>query len=195
MGLLPEEPLESPEILSGATHRFAFPEYSYGGHGAIKQEIIKQEIINLDDYQSTHADHQYLNPSFGKNAETSHHPSHSMLSSSTNNFVRPLSFRRPAVPEDYLNIPESPNFHNEATTSDGSDGDESILQGLENVDWSALLQPEPQPLKAQPEFARCPSSGKMTTDPSSVLVQIKRQNSDLFSSLDLWNYSQVAQHM
>jgi len=184
MGLLPE-PLGSPEILSGG--RLAFPDYQYSGP-------IKQEIINLDDYQ---IHHQYANnPNLGImhmnpcKAELNNTSSHSMLSSS--NLVRALSFRRPV--EDYLNIPESPSFQgefqHEATTSgsDGGDGDESIV-GWENVDWSALLQEPPKPISGTNEFPRCPSGKMIGTD----LVQIKRQNSDIFSSLDLWNYSQVAQ--
>lgn len=164
MGLLPED--GPPEILS---HRFPmpFPDSQYGA---------KHEVINLDEY--THHG-QYLNNSGAIYTKPENY-NHSMLSSARS-FQG--SFRRAPV-EDYLNIPESPASYqfgnNEATTSDGSDGDESIL-GLENVDWSALLTDQPS------------TKGKMlANDP---LVQIKRQNSDLFPSQDLWNYSQVVQQL
>lgn len=210
------DPLGSPEILSGnGYHRFAFPEYQpslQSGYGG----AIKREIINLDDdYQQPLRDHPTYSHPGGhlgmsvKAANSNPGSTHSMLSSDTaaaarNYLVRAFSFRR--FPEEYLDIPESPSFQqgdfNDATTtsgSDGGDGDESIL-GLENLDWNALLQEPPSstttPIATTKEFSRCPS-GKMigSTDPSSVLVQIKRQNSDLFSSLELWNYSQVAQQM
>jgi len=94
-----------------------------------------------------------------------------MLPSSTT-FARALSFRsRPSEPEEengyFNNIPESfqqqeGDFQNEATTS-GSDGDEAIL-GVENLDWSALLQEPPKTTSSgansMPEYARGSSGNR-----------------------------------
>ncbi|KAG0590574.1 hypothetical protein KC19_1G110900 [Ceratodon purpureus] len=181
MGLL-QEPVGSPDILSGGG-RFAYPDRSQ--YGVQYGSGIKQEIINLDDYQTGQ---QYVN-NYGMPAKVEHlqSQSHSMPSSADARayLARALSLRRP---DDYLNIPESPvhGFHDGETSSGTSDGgttdpDDCGILGLgENVDWTALLQD--------------PQNGK-ANNPDSVLVHLKRQNSDIFSSMDLWNYSQVAQHM
>lgn len=183
MGLL-QEPAGSPDILSRGG-RFAYPDQSQ--YGVQFTSGVKQEIINLDEYQTGH--HQYVSHMMHppKVEHQLQSQSHSMPSSveARAYLGHALSYRRP---DDYLNIPESPlrGFHEGETSSGTSDGgtepeDCGILGLGENVDWCALLQEPP--------------SVKVSNNPDSVLVNLKRQNSDIFSSLDLWNYSQVAQHM
>lgn len=191
LGLLPDPKLGSPgDILS--TGRYTFSEHHQLYH-QFNNPSIKQEIINLDDYQSHHQ-------SYGSFPTFPH--SNSMLPSTTT-FARASSFRRPSPEEEeedgYFNIPESfqqgGDFQNEATTS-GSDGEEAIL-GVENVDWSALLQEPPKTPSSgvnSMEYTRG-SSGKIMSDTDFQGQQIKRQNSDIFSSMELWNYNPVAQQL
>ncbi|XP_024369492.1 NAC domain-containing protein 105 [Physcomitrium patens] len=202
---LPSEHMGSPDILSGGA-RFAYPEQTryadqpqYGS--------IKQEIINLDEYQSRHSD-MYVNQ-FSAQMEMPtkvENQSHSMPSSSISDqarsyLCRVLSFRRP---DDYLNLnpyPETPanpenstEYTEPQTSGSGSDGDtheeESILGNLDSVDWSALLQ---EPTSGKDLRCPTPVSTKANADDMTALIQLRRQNSDIFSSLDLWNYAHVAQ--
>jgi len=184
MGLLPE-PLGSPDILSnGGGQRYAFPD-----HTIKPLASVKREIINLDEYSpgsNLHNNYSFQGPT-----------SEQMRSYLT----RTLSMKRPEdvhhhfYTGSYDQAEEGTSLgdFNDAGTSgsdvDGEYNDDSTISGLENVDWSALLQ-EPTTVTTK----------STTTEPSvggdvTVLLQLKRQNSDLFSSLDLWNYSQIAQQM
>jgi hypothetical protein len=158
---------EAPEIVSSGG-RFGYPG-------------VKQEIINLDEYQITsqagYGGYGVLEQQQFQQAQQSHSMPSSVEARAY--LARALSFRRP---DDYLNIPDS--LETSSGTSDGATTDPEdcgTLLGLaENVDWSALLQ-EP------------PVTKTSANNPDSMIL--KRQNSDIFSSMDLWPYSQVAQHM
>lgn len=198
MGTLPSEHMGSPDILSGGG-RFAYSDQSQYGS-------IKQEIISLDEYKSRHSD-MYLNQFSGQmallsNAETQSRsmPSSSILNQSRSHTCLTLSPRRPDCYQNFNSYLETPAYPENSTeytdpqsSGSGSDGEtheDSILGNLDNLDWSALLQ-EPSSGKD----SRCPptASAKANTEDVTALIQIKRQNSDIFSSLDLWNYSHVAQ--
>lgn len=195
MGLLPE-PIGSPEILSG---RFAISDRSK----LTPTGSVKREIINLDEYNSPGSDHHhhhqtYVNYAFQREQLG---PNMSSPEQMRSYLTRSLSLKRPEVDVHHFYMGPTSTYDqdvlgdfNDATTS-GSDGDynndvDSAISGLENVDWSALLQ--------EPVTSTGVATTATKTDPGSdvtVLLQLKRQNSDIFSSLDLWNYSQIAQHM
>jgi hypothetical protein len=188
MGLLPE-PLGSPDILSNnGGHRFSFPDHTNNCNKSFTS--VKREFINLDEYNSP-----------GSNL-TNNYAFHGPTSEQMRSYLtRTLSMKRP---EDvhhhfYMGGAYDPTEEGTSLGTSGSDvdgeyNDDSTISGLENVDWSALLQ---EPTTTTTATTTTKST---TTEPSvggdvTVLLQLKRQNSDLFSSLDLWNYSQIAQQM
>lgn len=190
MGLLPE-PIGSPDILSGGG-RFAYPDPNGSPFGS-----VKREVINLDEYQTVNHGNQYLislQREFGLSTKVEQHGSIPSTSEQIRSYLtRTLSLKRPEDVNFYLNSYEegaSLCEYNDPQTSgsDGTDGNEdSTVSGLENVDWNSLLQ-EP--------VAKSESPAVMGGDRDmTILLQLKRQNSDIFSSLDLWNYSQVTQQM
>ncbi|KAG0579356.1 hypothetical protein M758_4G093600 [Ceratodon purpureus] len=190
MGLLPEA-IGSPEILSGGG-RFAYPDPSGSHFGS-----VKRELINLDEYQTVNHGNQHLSSlqrEFGLSTKVEQHVSMPPTSEQIRSYLtRTLSLKRPEDVNSYLNsYQEGASLceYNDpqSSGSDGNDGNaDSPLSGLENVDWNSLLQ-EP--------IARSETPAVMGGDRDmTILLQLKRQNSDIFSSLDLWNYSQVAQQM
>ena len=200
MSLLPE-PIGSPDILSGGG-RFAYPDPMRSSeiYGS-----VKREVINLDEYQSVHnhggnvqCGNGYQNSyqrELGMTTKVEHHQSMPSTSEQVRSYLtRTMSLKRPDDVNFYLSsYHEGASLcdYNDPQTSTGSDGTDgngdSSLTGLENVDWNTLLQ-EP--------VAKSESPAVMGGDRDmTVLLQLKRQNSDIFSSLDYWNYSQVAQQM
>lgn len=220
MGLLPE-PHGSPDILSGRTNnhnyndhnnhnninntnRFSFPE----SHHTIKPfTSVKREIINLDEYTSPPT--AFENNSYSFQQRDLINPSSEQMRSY---LTRSLSLKRlEDVHHFYVGAYDQGYDQSEGASSglgelndgtSGSDGDggyenedDTISLGLESVDWSALLQDEaPGAVGANNNTSKSATSetGSVGGD-VTVLLQMKRQNSDLFSSLDLWNYSQIAQ--
>jgi hypothetical protein len=102
--------------------------------------------------------------------------------------TRALSLKRPEDVNFFMSsYQDGCEYNNDPQTSDHGNED-STISGLENVDWNSLLQ---EPVVAKSETPAVMGGDRDMT----ILLQLKRQNSDLFSSLDLWNYSQVAQQM
>lgn len=195
MGLLPE-PIGSPDILSNGS-RFAYLDPTRGSPFG----PVKREVINLDEYQS-HGN-QYLNSlrrDFGLSTKVEQHhgSSHQSMPSTSEQvrsyLTRTMSMKRPEDVNFYLNSYQdgsSLGEYNDPQTG-GRDGDgtgihdDSPISGLENVDWNSLLQ--------EPVVAKSDSPAVMGGDRDmTILLQLKRQNSEIFSSLDPWNYSHVAQ--
>lgn len=178
MGLLPE-PQGSPDILS----------QRYNNNNVVNKPYVKREFINLEEYNSSPQQYHNNNNSYAFKQEPTSEQMRSYL-------TRTLSLKRPEDVHHFymgasydddtanLNNNNSNNCNNEAGTSGSEEyDDDSTISGFENVDWSSLLQ-DPTP------------TTKPSTDSSTpVLLQLKRQNSDIFSSLELWNYSHIAQHM
>lgn len=174
MGALPPEAAGTPNVLPG-DDQLTFLEKSSG---------VKREIISLDDYQLRQSN-QYLNQ---------------------RELGYPSSLNRPDDVNYFMNsYQETSNSglceFNDPQTSSGSDGtelnhEETISGSFHDVDWSALLQDPVRPAPVLKASLRCPSMTKLVHDDvTGVLPQLKRQNSDIVSSLDLWNYAQIAQPM
>ena len=210
IGLLPE--MSSPDILSGGgsgTCSYGFPSFNHhhnsSGYGINNRNNfkninnnnnnnVKQEVINLDEYTTSDQQHdQYFQTPMLKMENTI---AHSMPSTSEYRCYlhRTLSLKK----DDYLIDPYVTTTTETSSLSDFNQqqvDDEEAISGLESLDWNALYEaPGRSDLLRLPANASSPALPK-NVDPAPVLLHLKRQNSDIFSSLELWNYSQIAQEL
>lgn len=209
IGLLPE--MSSPDILSGGgsgTCSHGFPSFHHhhnsSGYGNNNRNNftnnsnnnVKQEVINLDEYTTTsdHQHNQYFQTPMLKMENTI---THSMPSTSEYRCYlhRTLSLKK----DDYLIDPYVTTTTETSSLSDFNQqqvDDEEAISGLESLDWNALYEApgRSSDLLRLPANASSPALPK-NVDPAPVLLHLKRQNSDIFSSLELWNYSQIAQEL
>lgn len=203
IGLLPE--MSSPDILSGGgggtcSHGFPSFNHHHNSSGYINNNFknmnnnVKLEVINLDEYTTT-SDHQHNHCFRTPMLKMENTIAHSMPSTSEyrSYLHRTLSLKK----DDYLIDPYVTTTTETSSLSDFHqqqvDGEEAI-SGLESLDWNALYEaPGRSDLIRLPANAPSPALPK-NVDPAPVL-HLKRQTSDIFSSLELWNYSQIAQEL
>jgi hypothetical protein len=204
IGLLPE--MSSPDILSGGgsgTCSHGFPSFNHhhnsSGYGNNNRNNfnnnnnnnnVKQEVINLGEYTTTsdHQHNQYFQTPMLKMENTI---AHSMPSTSEYRCYlhRTLSLKK----DDYLIDPYVTTTTETSSLSDFNQ--QQVDDELESLDWNALYEaPGRSDLLRLPANASSPALPK-NVDPAPVLLHLKRQNSDIFSSLELWNYSQIAQEL
>jgi hypothetical protein len=210
IGLLPE--MSSPDILSGgggshqhhhhhhnnnnnssSSRSYTFPNNHHHHH----HYGVKQEVINLDEYNPC-GHGQYFNSlaqlGMNKLASTERHsmPSasecRSLISKKDDYLVDPY-------PENSLSVLEEP----QSSVNNNINNNEEAISGLENLDWNALYEAPGKEFRSStaqliiPGTTATAKSEPLVGGDMSILLQLKRQNSDILSSLDLWNYSQVAQ--
>ena len=98
-------------------------------------------------------------------------------------------------PENSLSVLEEP----QSSVNNNINNNEEAISGLENLDWNALYEAPGKEFRSStaqlilPGTTATAKSEPLVGGDMSILLQLKRQNSDILSSLDLWNYTQVAQ--
>lgn len=150
---------------------------------------VKQEIVNLDDYQPQ-SNQREFGLSFNK--DDSIHRAIKLMKPDAANINRFSSNNDSNTGLWQIRHPQT------SSSSDATEPNdyETIGGTLYNIDWSAWLQDPVQPGQGPEVLLRCPSTTKISSDDvTSPLLQLKRQNSDNFSSLCFWNDTKDFQQM